>query len=274
MSSFPISNFIAKPGTKIDLTAIDSSAMPFQKAKDRKEATKRLEALNDELAELQRALWAQAKHRVLVVLQAMDAGGKDGSIRKVFSGLNPSGVRVESFKRPTRKELMRDYLWRAHDKVPVDGEIVVFNRSHYEDVLAVRVLDLVPQEQWRKRYQHINDFERMLSDEGTTVVKIFLHISKTEQKRRLQRRLDEPSKNWKFKVADLEQRQLWDEHQLAFQEAISQTSTARAPWYVVPSDNKWYRDLVMSEIMVQTLKSLELEYPPAEDDIDGIVIPD
>ncbi len=272
--SFPIENFIAKPGQKVALDKIDPKATSYQKGSSRDDVKKRLKELNERLEELQNTLWAQKKHRVLLVLQAMDAGGKDGSIRKVFTGVNPAGVRVESFGRPSKAELSRDYLWRCHQVVPTDGEIVVFNRSHYEDVLAVRVLKLKPEEVWRKRYQHINDFERMLSDEGTTVVKVFLHISPTEQKRRLQRRLDEPTKNWKFKSADLEQRELWGKHQKAFAEAISQTSTERAPWYVVPADNKWYRDVVLSEIMVQTLESLNLVYPEPEEDLDGIKISD
>lgn len=269
---FPIEKYIAKPGHKVNLAETDPSATSYQKGSSRDDVKGRLKDLNKRLEELQNTLWAQKKHRVLLVLQAMDAGGKDGSIRKVFTGVNPAGVRVESFGKPSKNELSRDYLWRCHQVVPTDGEIVIFNRSHYEDVLAVRVLELKPEEVWRKRYQHINDFERMLSDEGTTVVKVFLHISPKEQKRRLQRRLDEPTKNWKFKSADLEQRQLWHEHQEAFEEAISQTSTERAPWYVIPADNKWYRDVVMSEIMVQTLESLELTYPEPEENLEGIKI--
>jgi len=274
VTNFPIKKFLAKPGEKVDLSKIDPASISFQNGQSRKDVKIRLKELNKELSELQQTIWAQAEHRVLVVLQAMDAGGKDGSIKKVFTGLNPAGVRVESFKKPSRHELEHDYLWRVHNKSPRNGEITVFNRSHYEDVLVVRVLDLVKKSVWSKRYQQIIDFERLLNSENTTVIKLFLHISKDEQKARLQDRLDVPEKNWKFKSRDLEHRAIWDEYQNAFEDAISHTSTEFAPWYIIPANRKWYRDLVISEIMVQTLKSLKPEYPVAEEDTSKIIIPD
>jgi PPK2 family polyphosphate:nucleotide phosphotransferase len=209
---------------------------------------------------------------VLVVIQAMDTGGKDGAIRKVFEGVNPQGVRVANFKAPTERELAHDYLWRVHQQAPRDGEIAVFNRSHYEDVLVVRVLGLAPEEVWRKRYDHIADFERMLVDEGTTIVKFYLNISKEEQAERLQARLDDPTKRWKFNAGDLDHRELWHDYMAAFAEAISRTTTADAPWYVVPANKKWYRDIVIATTLVETLRNLELSYPEADEGLDDTVI--
>lgn len=229
--------------------------------------------LRTELARLQFMLHADRSQRLLVVLQAMDAGGKDGTIRKVFRGVNPQGVRVTSFKAPSAEELSRDYLWRIHDHVPGDGEIAVFNRSHYEDVLVVRVLGLVPEERWRPRYGHIRDFERMLTDEGTTVVKFYLHISPDEQADRLQERLDDPTRNWKFNPGDLDHRRLWSSYMSAFEDAISETSTARAPWYVVPADRKWYRDMIVANVLVDALTAMGLSFPRSADDLEGITIP-
>ncbi len=206
------------------------------------------------------------------MLQAMDTGGKDGAIRKVFEGVNPQGVHVANFKKPTEEELAHDYLWRVHSHTPGDGEIAVFNRSHYEDVLVVRVLELAPEEVWRPRYDHIVAFEQLLVDEGTTIVKFYLHISKEEQAERLQVRLDDPAKRWKFNTGDLEHRKLWDDYMAAFEEAIARTSTTQAPWYVVPANHKWYRDIVIARTLVATLRGLDLHYPPPEDDLDGVVI--
>lgn len=230
--------------------------------------------LNTRLEELQELLYADGRHRVLVVLQALDAGGKDGTIRHVFDGVNPSGVRAPAFKKPTSEDLAHDYLWRIHPHVPGDGELVIFNRSHYEDVLVVRVLDLVEEERWRKRYDHIRDFERMLVDEGTTIVKIFLHISPEEQAERLQERLDRPEKNWKFETGDLVMRAKWWEFMEAFEDAIHETSTDDAPWYVIPADRKWFRNLAISQILIEALESLDLRHPPAEDGLDEVVIDD
>jgi PPK2 family polyphosphate:nucleotide phosphotransferase len=273
-TSFNIDKLLVKPGTKLKLSRIDPDATPSWDGGDRTQAEEKLAELNGRLEALQTLLWAQDKERVLVVLQAMDAGGKDGTIRRVFEGVDPSGVRVASFKKPTEPELSRDYLWRVHQQVPARGELVIFNRSHYEDVLVVRVMELVPEERWKRRFRHIAEFERMLADEGTTIVKLFLHISKEEQRKRLQARLAEPDKNWKFDPADLEPRARWAQYQKAFEEVISATSTAEAPWYVIPSDRKWYRNLAVSEILVRTLEDLKMSYPPAPRGIADMVIPE
>lgn len=264
-------HYRVKPGSSIDLSASDpADTSAFLKDKD--EGKKRLLELNRSLEELQELLYAEHKHKVLIVLQAMDTGGKDGTIRKVFEGVNPQGVHVASFKAPTPEELDHDFLWRIHKQMPGRGEIVIFNRSHYEDVLVVRVHDLVPQEVWSKRYDHINDFERMLADEGTTILKFFLHIDLGEQKKRLQARLDEPSKRWKFNPGDLEERKLWSNYMNAYEDAIGKTSTEWAPWYIVPANRKWYRDLVVSTVIVKALKSLEMRYPEPEFDPADITI--
>ncbi|GIW25627.1 AMP/ADP-polyphosphate phosphotransferase [Meiothermus sp.] len=238
----------------------------------KQEALAALEALNKRLEELQELLFAEGKHKVLVVLQAMDAGGKDGTIRVVFDGVNPSGVRVASFGVPTEHELARDYLWRVHQQVPRKGELVIFNRSHYEDVLVVRVKNLVPKEIWQKRYHHIREFERMLADEGTTILKFFLHISKDEQRKRLQERLDNPKKRWKFRMGDLEDRKLWDQYQEAFEDAIRETSTLYAPWYVIPANKNWYRNWLVSSILVETLEGLQMRYPEPEVGLERLTV--
>ena len=270
---FDIDRFRVEPGSTVDLAEYDTRATPFWDPDDKSEARDKLLELNDQLEALQELLWADHRHRVLVVLQAMDAGGKDGTIRRVFEGVDPSGVRVASFKKPSAVELAHDYLWRVHAEVPGDGELVIFNRSHYEDVLVVRVMDLVPEERWRRRYRHIVEFERMLAEEGTTIVKLFLHISRDEQRERLQDRIDEPDKNWKFEAGDLVPRARWDDYQTAFAEALSATSTELAPWYVIPADRKWYRNLAVSEILIQTLEALDLRFPPPEPGLGDIVIP-
>jgi PPK2 family polyphosphate:nucleotide phosphotransferase len=263
--------FRVLPGTPVDLEAIDPRAVRgFDGGK--KEGRAAHKRLNARLEELQEILYAQGSRRVLVVLQATDTGGKDGAIRKVFDGVNPQGVKVASFKKPSELELAHDYLWRVHKKVPGDGEITIFNRSHYEDVLVVKVHELVPEDRWSKRYDHINDFERMLADEGTTILKFFLHISKGEQKERLQARLDNPDKHWKFSVGDLAEREHWDDYQAAFEAVLSKTSTDHAPWFVVPADRKWYRDLVIASVLVDTLENLDLDYPPPEDDLTNVVV--
>lgn len=272
-SAFDIDKLRVKPGAKFKLSKIDPSSTPSWEHDDRSQADAKLKELNVRLESLQSLLWAQNDERMLVVLQAMDAGGKDGTIRRVFEGVNPAGVRVESFKAPTEPERARDYLWRIHQQVPAVSELVIFNRSHYEDVLVVRVMDLVPKERWSRRYRHIADFEQMLADEGTTIVKIFLHISKDEQRKRLQARLNEPEKNWKFNEADLEPRARWDDYMKAFEEAIAATSTDVAPWYVIPADHKWYRNLAVSEILVKTLEGLKMSYPPVAANLADMKIP-
>jgi PPK2 family polyphosphate:nucleotide phosphotransferase len=259
-----------KPGSKVDLSKWDPSEKGAFEG-DKKEGEKALLALNDQLEALQEMLYAEHKHRVLIVLQAMDTGGKDGTIRHVFEGVNPQGVRVTSFKVPTQEELDHDYLWRVHKQTPGRGEIVIFNRSHYEDILVVRVHELVPEEVWGKRYDQINTFERTLAEEGTTILKFFLHIDLEEQKQRLQARLDEPNKRWKFSTGDLE-RKLWPKYMQAYEDALSKTSTKWAPWYVVPANRKWYRNLVVATTLIETLEGLDMSYPQPEGGLDDVVI--
>ncbi len=239
---------------------------------DRKAGEARLATLRTRLAELQALLYADGRHKVLVVLQAPDAGGKDGTIRSVLAGVNPQGVRITSFKKPTEEDLAHDYLWRVHRHTPGNGELGVFNRSHYEDVLVVRVHQLVPEAQWRRRYRHLVEFERLLAEEGTTIVKLFLHISAEEQRERLQERVDDPAKRWKFRLGDLDDRARWDDYRSAYEDAFAETSTEHGPWYVVPADRNWFRDLVVAEILVETLSGLDLRYPPADPGIEGLVI--
>jgi PPK2 family polyphosphate:nucleotide phosphotransferase len=231
-----------------------------------------LPAIHARLIELQELLYAEGKRKLLVVLQAMDTAGKDGTIRQVFGCLNPQGVRVASFKAPTAAELAHDYLWRVHHHTPGSGEIVVFNRSHYEDVLVVRVRALVPQERWEKRYAQLADFERMLVEEGTTVLKFFLHIDRDEQKRRLEARLADPAKHWKFDAGDLAERKLWDDYMKAYEAAMGRTSTKTAPWYVVPANRKWYRNLVIGKILIHALEGLGMQYPPPPEGLEKITI--
>ena len=258
-----------EPGTRIDLDEVDprdTSAFDGKK-RDGREV---IRTLNRRLETLQELLWAEHRRRLLVVLQAMDAAGKDGTIRHVFRGVNPQGVRVANFKVPTRKELAHDYLWRIHQHVPGDGEIVIFNRSHYEDVLVVRVDELVPPEVWTRRYRHINEFERMLVDEGTTILKFHLVIDLDEQKERFQARLD--NKPWKFCHGDLTKRRQWPEYMAAYEDMLAQTSTPWAPWYVVPASRKWYRNLVVGTVLVETLEGLGMQYPEPEEGLDEVVI--
>jgi PPK2 family polyphosphate:nucleotide phosphotransferase len=259
------------PGTRVDLSRHDPGKTPTFDGK-KKEARAELERLNRRLEELQERLYADGGHKVLVVLQAMDAGGKDGTIRHVFEGVNPQGVKVAGFKVPSSEELAHDYLWRIHRRAPRRGEITIFNRSHYEDVLVVRVKQLVPESVWSRRYEQINAFEKMLAEEGTTILKFFLHISKEEQKRRMQDRLERPDKQWKFRRGDLADRALWDDFMLAYEVVLSRTSTAWAPWYVVPADRKWYRNLVISRVVIDALERMDLRYPAAEEDLGDVVI--
>lgn len=266
-----VEQYRVRPGDLIHLNDIDPrDAKTFDGRK--RDGRALLPKLTDRLRELQSLLYAENKHKLLMVIQAIDTGGKDGTIRHVFTGVNPQGVHVASFKRPTEKELRHDYLWRIHQQTPATGKIVIFNRSHYEDVLAVRVRNLAPRTVWEKRYGHINDFERMLTDEGTTIVKIFLHISREEQADRLQSRLDEPHKRWKFDTGDLEDRALWTHYMAAFEDMLHKTSTDYAPWYIIPANRKWYRNLVVSQILINTLESLSMEYPQPQEGLEKIVI--
>jgi PPK2 family polyphosphate:nucleotide phosphotransferase len=233
-----------------------------------------LEKLATEINALQDILHAEAKHKVLLILQGMDASGKDGTVKHVFSECDPLGIRLASFKGPTPDELAHDYLWRVHKEVPKKGEIVIFNRSHYEDVLIVKVHDWIDEAECKRRYAQINDFERMLSETGTVIVKCYLHISKEEQKVRMQERLNDPTKTWKFNPNDLNERDLWDKYMLAYENAMKATSTTYAPWYVIPADSKTNRNLLISKILLNTLKSLKLAYPPVPAEFKTIKIKD
>jgi PPK2 family polyphosphate:nucleotide phosphotransferase len=260
-----------KPATRVDLSAYDprdTSSFEGDKSAGKKE----LKRLTARLEELQELLYAEGKQKILIVLQAMDTGGKDGVIRHVFEGVNPQGVKVASFKVPTPEELSHDYLWRIHPQTPGRGQIAIFNRSHYEDVLVVRVHGIVAKDVWQRRYDHINAFERLLADEGTTILKFFLHISRDEQRERLESRRDEPHKQWKFNVGDLKERALWGDYMAAYEDVLSRTSTEWAPWYVVPADRKWYRNLVIGTTLVKTLEGLDMHFPPAPENLKEIVV--
>jgi len=227
-----------------------------------------------ELADWQERLYAEGQQALLVVFQAMDAGGKDGAIKKVFDSVNPQGVRVTSFKVPTPLELAHDFLWRVHQQVPPQGYIGIFNRSHYEDVLIARVNNLVPESVWRTRYDHINAFEKLLADSGTRILKFYLHISKAEQKERLQARLADPAKHWKFSSGDLPVREQWDDYMAAYADALTHCNTDYAPWYVIPANKKWFRDLLITRIICETLTDMNPQFPSAEAGLEQIVIPD
>ncbi len=255
-----VERYWVKPGTKMDFNAYDSGEKTlFQGDKDELES--QFDELQHHLQQLQKMLYAQNKHRILVVMQAMDTGGKDGCIKHVFSRIDPQGLHVRSFKKPSEEELSYDFLWRVHSKVPGKGQMVIFNRSHYEDIIAVRVKKIFPDEVWKRRQRHVIEFERMLAEEGTTIVKIFLNISKDEQKRRLEARLINPAKHWKINPDDLTDRARWDEFMKAYEDVIGKTSTEFAPWYIVPADRKWYRNLCVARIMLDTLKKLDMKFP-------------
>jgi PPK2 family polyphosphate:nucleotide phosphotransferase len=251
--------FLVKPGEKLRLKKLDPSDTGKVESEDA--AKEGAERYLKELAHQQTLLYAEHKHSVLVVLQAMDAGGKDGTIRRVFSGVNPQGVDVASFKQPTPIELAHDFLWRVHAQAPKAGQIVVFNRSHYEDVLVTRVHKLVDKKTCVSRYEHIRDFEALLAQSGTTVLKFFLHISKDEQLARFAQRLDDPGRNWKISESDYSERELWDDYVDAYEDAIGATSTDDAPWYVIPSNHKWFRNLAVSQIITDTIADLGLAFP-------------
>lgn len=264
-------DLMVPPGHSVDLSEYDpadTSALGLSK----KKATKRSAELRDRLDALQELLYADGRYSVLVVLQGMDTSGKDGTIRHVFEGVNPQGVRVASFKVPTPLESRHDFLWRIHQQVPARGEIVIFNRSHYEDVLVARVHDLVPKKVWQARYQQINEFEHALVEQGTTVLKFFLHLSPKEQAERLRERRDDASKRWKFSQADVKERQFWPQYVQAYREALQKTSTHWAPWTIVPSDRKWYRNLVVSSALVAALGRLKLRYPEPDVDLGELKI--
>jgi PPK2 family polyphosphate:nucleotide phosphotransferase len=260
-----------RPRQRLDLAKVDTGSRAG--APGGKDATnKASEKLREELIDLQARLWGESRQSLLIVLQAMDAGGKDGTIRSVFSGVNPQGVRVAGFKVPTDEELAHDFLWRVHARTPRHGEVAIFNRSHYEDVLVVRVHELVPKPVWKARYAEIVAFEDTLTQAHTRVVKLFLHISKEEQAQRLQERLDDPAKRFKFRKADLDERKLWDDYQAAYRDAIVKTTTPDAPWYVIPADRNWYRDWAVLTVLVETLRDMDPQYPDPEVALAGVVI--
>jgi len=250
-----------RPGTRVRLEKLDPDrTFGYDKAS----AATATDAQLDRLGDLQNRFWAEGKRAVLVVLQGIDAAGKDGTINKVMEAFNPQGCPVSAFKVPSAEELAHDYLWRVHKRVPGKGEIGIFNRSHYEDVLVVRVHGLVPKSVWSKRYDQINAFERMLTDNGTTIVKFFLSIDRDEQRQRFQARYEDRTKRWKFSLGDLEERKRWDDYQAAFDDALSKTSTAWAPWYVIPANRKWFRNLAVATILADTISGLRPRYPTPE----------
>jgi PPK2 family polyphosphate:nucleotide phosphotransferase len=262
--------FIVKPKTAVKLSRIDSGFTAGVKKGSRCEDL--LKRNISRLNELQYVLYAEARRALLVVIQAMDAGGKDGVIRQVMSGVNPQGCTVTSFKAPTPEELSHDFLWRVHKAVPQHGQIGIFNRSHYEDVLIARVHGLVPKSVWSERYSQINDFETTLSENGVTILKFFLHISVGEQKKRFLDRISDPARNWKISPADFEERKYWDDYQKAYEDALSRTSSKWAPWFIIPSDRKWFRNLAVSSIIVDALESLDMKFPKPSMDLSSIRI--
>jgi PPK2 family polyphosphate:nucleotide phosphotransferase len=262
-------NYLARPGTKLSLSKINSS--DTGKLSSKKEAVSRLRENINTMFDLQAKLYAHDKYALLLIFQAMDAAGKDGTIKHVMSGLNPQGTQVFSFKQPSKTELDHGYLWRINKALPEKGRIGIFNRSHYEDVLVVRVHNLIKEQKipeqfktkniWNQRYRQINDFEKYLYENGIVILKFFLHISKEEQKKRFLKRIDDPSKNWKFSQTDVEERAHWEKYQMAYQEAISATSKKIAPWFVIPADKKWFARLAVSEIIVEHMKELTPDFP-------------
>ena len=260
--------FIVKPGENVKLSKVDPGFTDGFKGK--KDALGAIAKHVKRIADLQYALYAENKQSLLICLQALDAGGKDGTIRHCFAAMNPQGCRVAAFKQPTEEERNHDFLWRVHRQAPRNGEVVIFNRSHYEDVLVVRVHKLAPKSIWSKRYAEINRFERLLSVHNTRIVKFFLHISPEEQLARFKRRLDLPEKHWKISDSDYKEREYWGDYIEAFEDALSKCSTAAAPWYVIPADKKWFRNLAVSEIVADTLESMKPKVPAPTVDIDQI----
>ncbi len=262
--------FIVEPGTRVDLARHDPADTAGIRTK--RDARKRLKDNLDRLSELQYLLYAEGRRALLVVFQAMDAGGKDGAIRHVLGPINPQGCRVTSFKVPTEEELAHDFLWRVHKAVPRKSMIGVFNRSHYEDVLVVRVHNLVPRGVWSRRYAMINAFEKLLAAEGCHILKFFLHISKREQLDRFRDRLEEPDRHWKVNPKDFEERKLWPDYMAAYEDALSKCSTRHAPWFVIPSDRKWFRNLAVSEVLVEAMEGFSMAYPEPEFDLSKLKV--
>ena len=260
-----------QPGEVCNLDQIPSRIVDTGEY-DKKSAYKKIADNAEQMALLARKLYAENRRSLLIVLQAMDAAGKDSTVRTVTRGMNPRSCQVHSFKKPSEEELDHDFLWRIHKVVPRKGNVAIFNRSHYEDVLVVRVHDLVPTDVWSQRYEQINHFERILNQNGTTIIKCYLHISEDEQRERLQARMDDPDAHWKVNLGDLEERKLWSSYRKAFNDAITKCNTDHAPWYIIPADRKWYRNLVVSELIKSTLEQMDPRYPQAEQDYRGIIV--
>ena len=269
MANDPIASLRIRPGKPLHLADLDTRATFGW---DKEAALAELVEVKAKLDLLQQRLFAEERRSLLLVLQAMDAAGKDGTIRNILAGLNPAGFHVSNFGVPGGPETQHDYLWRVHAQVPPKGRVGIFNRSHYEDVLVVRVKNFAPKSVWSKRYAHIAAFEQLLADEGTTVVKCFLNVSKEEQRERLQERVDDPEKRWKFRHGDLDDRALWPKYQQAYEDAITRTTTNSAPWYVVPADRNWVRNLAVAKILLHHLQKMDPKLPPAEDGIEGLIV--
>ena len=266
----PMSQLLtAEPGTKIRLKEFDPR---YCGDEDKKSAAEETEAIAPKLDQLTYRLYAENRRSLLLVLQGMDTSGKDGTIRHVMTHVSPLTVQAHAFKAPSEEELDHDFLWRIHNHVPRRGNVGIFNRSQYEDVLVVRVHSLVPKEVWQQRYDAINDFERLLAEGGMTIVKCFLHISKDEQKERLEARLTDPTKYWKFSIKDLEERKLWDDYQSAYEDALTRCNTKHAPWHIIPADRKWYRNLCISRILIDTLEKMDPQFPAAAHGIEKLVV--
>ena len=271
MSILNFSNYLINKNSNLPLSKVNPD--PWSDLPDNKsDAKEELSRLNDSIADLQQRFFVDRRKKLLIVLQGMDTSGKNSTIRNVFRGVNPQGVRVASFEKPSTRELSHDYLWRIHKRAPAMGEIMIFDRSHYEDVLAVRVNQLKPDSVWRKRFRHINDFEQMLVDEDTVILKFFLHIDQEIQRLRLQERLDNPKKNWKFDRSDLDARSSWKKYRQAYEEVFSKTSHPHAPWFVIPSNKKWARNLLVARIIIAVLDEMNLSYPKVDFDPNKIVI--
>ena len=255
-----LKKLMVKPGARIKLRDIDPAY--HGRHKSHQDALPDIQSHIQKIDQLQYLMYSERKHSLLIVLQGLDAAGKDGVIRHILTGINPSGCRVTGFKQPTPEELNHDFLWRVHPHAPGKGEVAIFNRSYYEDVLVVRVHDLAPPDVWSRRYDLINDFEKQLSVENrTTILKFFLHISKDEQLARFKQRLDDPARQWKISESDYKERKYWDDYTKAFEDLLRKTSTPRAPWFVIPSNNKWFRDLAISHIIVKTLENMDMQLP-------------
>lgn len=265
-------DYRVNPGDIVDLGEWDPA--DHADVEDKPAGREILKANRKQIVDLQERLYAENAQSLLVVFQAMDTGGKDGCIENVFKGVNPSGVRVRSFKKPNETEMRHDFLWRYHQHAPRTGVLAVFNRSHYEDVLVVRVKNLVPESIWSERYAQINAFESTLEANRTRILKFYLHISKDEQRRRLESRLADPAKQWKYSANDLAERDYWDDYQEAFGAALTNCSTESAPWYVVPANNKWFRDAVVSSVIRETLEDMNPQFPQPTADLSGVTIAD